>query len=290
MPNTLKGATRWGVIGVMWMFACREKTQAPVPAWLQIDSVGMTTHYPTQGTPHQNFKDVWVYLNGRLLGAFELPFRVPVLSFGQVDVLLRPGIFVNGFAGLRAQYAPIKFLSLKRTFKPDSVTHIYPVFQYDSLVTFPFLEDFEPSGIQFTASPGSASNLVRMSGPGAGFLSNACGLLELPANSAQPAQTETINTIYLPKGGRPKIMEFHYKCNTPVDVLLVCFTSSGLRSEKYILTLKSTQDVWNKVYITLTPFTDSFQEGNLFKPSFRIPASAKEDNPFLALDNIKILY
>lgn len=272
------------------MCSCREKTQAPVPAWLQIDSVGMTTHYPTQGTPHQNFKDVWVYLNGRLLGAFELPFKVPVLSFGLVDVLLRPGIFVNGFASLRAQYAAVQFLSLQCTFKPDSVTRLYPVFKYDSLVTFPFLEDFESTGIQFTASPGSASNMVRMSGTGVGFFSNACGLLELPAHSSLPAQTETINSIYLPKGGRPKMMEFHYKCNAPVDVLLVCFSSSGLRSEKYILTLKSTQAAWNKVYITLTPFTDGFQEGNLFRPSFRIPAQAEGDNPYLALDNVKILY
>lgn len=276
---------------VLILSGCSDRQKAPIPAWLQIDSVGMITSYPTQGTAHQNFKDVWVYLNGTLLGGFELPFRVPVLTFGNVSMLLRPGIYVNGFSGLRAQYAPVRFLSLKVFFKADSVTRIYPVFQYDSLVTFPFLEDFESAGIQFTASPGSPAGMARVSGPGAGYLSNACGRLEWTTPDAGSATVETITSLYLPKGGRPKMMEVHYRCNTSVDVLLMCFSTSGLRTEKYIVSLKSTNGLWNKAYFTLTPFTDSFMEGNNFRPAFRIHAVADSPLPlFLELDNVKVLY
>jgi hypothetical protein len=270
---------------------CSDRHKAPFPAWLQMDSVGMVTHYPSQGTPHQNFKDVWVYLNGNLLGGFELPFRVPVLTVGKVDMLLRPGIFVNGFSGLRAQYAPVRFLSLARTFKADSITHIYPVFSYDSLVTFPFLEDFETPGIQFTAAPGSPVGMARVSGPGAGYLSNGCGRLEWTSPEEGTATAETINSVFLPKGGRPKMMEVHYRCNTSVDALLMCFSTSGLRTEKYIVSLKSTNGLWNKAYFTLTPFTDSFQDGHNFRPAFRIRAEAGSPLPlFLELDNVKVVY
>lgn len=280
-----------GLVLVLILSGCGDKHKAPIPAWLQIDSVGMATTYATQGTPHQNFKDVWVYLNGNLLGGFELPFRVPALNFGQTHLLLRPGIFVNGFSGLRAQYAPVRFLSLTRTFKADSVTHIYPVFSYDSLITFPFLEDFESSGIQFTAAPGSPAGMARVSGPGVGYLSNGCGRMELTGTEEAVATVETISSIYLPKGGRPKMMEMHYRCNTSADVLLMCFNASGLRTEKYIVSLKSTGGLWNKAYFTLTPFTDSFPDGNNFRPAFRIRTDAGlPGTVFLELDNMKVLY
>lgn len=291
MKNVRVRLVKTFIVVICVLTSCSDRHKAPYPAWLQIDSVGMITHYPSQGTPHQNFKDVWVYLNGNLLGGFELPFRVPVLTFGKVNMLLRPGIFVNGFSGLRAQYAPVRFLSLTHTFKADSITHIYPVFRYDSLITFPFLEDFESAGIQFTAAPGSPVGMARVSGPNVGYRSNGCGRLEWISPEEGTATAETISSIYLPKGGRPKMMEIHYRCNTSVDVLLMCFSSSGLRTEKYIVSLKSTNGSWNKAYFTLTPFTDSFQDGNNFRPAFRIRAQANGFLPlFLELDNVKVIY
>lgn len=295
----LGGCAQWPFSsGLLVIFAsasfyftsCQEKSQAKIPAWLQIDSVGMITNYLAQGTAYQNFKDVWVYVDGNLLGGFELPFLIPVLTFGKVPLLLRPGIFVNGFSGLRAQYSAVRLLSLTRTFKADSVTTVFPVFSYDSLITFPFLEDFESAGIQFTFSPGSAVGMVRLSGPGVGYFSNSCGHIVLSSGSALTGQAETVNAIFLPKGGRPKFMELHYRCNTPVDVLLICLSSSGLRTEKYIASLKSTNNQWNKAYFTLTPFTDAFLEGNQFKPAFRISRENEHSSVYLDVDNVKVLY
>ena len=272
------------------LLSCGDKKKAKIPAWLRIDSVGMQTNYAEQGTAYQNFKDVWVYVNGNLLGGFELPFRIPIIQYGEVQLLLRPGIFVNGFSGLRAQYVPVRLLNLKRKFTVDSTTIIFPVFSYDSLVTFPFLEDFEGSGIQFVASPTSGANMIRFSGPGAGFNSNACGLMQLDDWSSQNAQAECVSSIFLPKGGRPKMMEVHYRCNTNIDVLLICISTTGLRTEKYIVSLKSTNGIWNKAYFTLTPFIESFADGNSFKPAFRILRENPESGKYLALDNVKILY
>jgi hypothetical protein len=49
-------------------------------------------------------KDVWVYIDNEFQGTYELPARFPVLKTGAQQIILSPGIFLNGIAATRSPY------------------------------------------------------------------------------------------------------------------------------------------------------------------------------------------
>ena len=76
----------------------------PVPAYLHVDSFSVKTDPLTQGSSSHRIVDAWVFVDGNIVGAFEMPVNVPVLSAGMHKVTVRPGILVNGIAATRSIY------------------------------------------------------------------------------------------------------------------------------------------------------------------------------------------
>ena len=87
-------------LGAGWGCA---KEKAGTPAWIEVDSLSLTTT-PAQGTNSHRFTDAWVYVNSNLVGAFELPARVPILAEGNTNIIIFPGVQLNGLTALRTPY------------------------------------------------------------------------------------------------------------------------------------------------------------------------------------------
>ena len=52
------------------------------PSFIRVESIDFSTS-STQGTDSQNFVDAWIYIDGKSVGAYELPCTLPVLAEGE---------------------------------------------------------------------------------------------------------------------------------------------------------------------------------------------------------------
>src|SRR5689334_23258519 len=76
----------------------------PVPVVVACDTIGFHVTNASQGTNSSSITDMWLFVDGNLLGAFELPAHIPVLAEGSHTLTIRPGILINGIKGSRGPY------------------------------------------------------------------------------------------------------------------------------------------------------------------------------------------
>ena len=150
MANRLKRYGTWGLLLVALLAesAC-EKTMT-VPAYLYVDSVFFSTQYAKHGSSSANITDVWVTVDGKNIGVYELPATIPVLASGEVKVQLQAGIKKNGISSLRPVYPFYTSYICYPHLEKRRCDTLVPSFTYHSSVFFDFKEDFEDAGIKFT--------------------------------------------------------------------------------------------------------------------------------------------
>src|SRR6185436_15679217 len=132
----------------------------PVPAYVHADSISLKTDLVTEGSSSCKINDVWAYVDGNVIGTFEMPVTFPVLAAGVHRLTIRPGILMNGIAATRAIYpfysgfdTTVNFESAQ-TFQVNASTH------YISGIQFSLLEDFDHTGISFIKDPASDTSLM----------------------------------------------------------------------------------------------------------------------------------
>ncbi|HOY90996.1 MAG TPA: hypothetical protein PK891_04715, partial [Bacteroidales bacterium] len=72
-----------------------------VPSYLQIDEVDLNVR-PGEGSASHAINTVWVYVDGTANGVYELPAKVPLLYEGKHELIIMPGIKLNGITTTRA--------------------------------------------------------------------------------------------------------------------------------------------------------------------------------------------
>ena len=72
-----------------------------VPSYIAVDEIRVEIDDPSQGTASHSITDCWLYVNDKLIGTFEVPFKVPVLNSGENNVYIEPGIKSGGASSYR---------------------------------------------------------------------------------------------------------------------------------------------------------------------------------------------
>jgi hypothetical protein len=67
-----------------------------VPSYLHIEKIDLNSTY-SQGTASANITDAWVYIDDKLIGSFELPATIPILTHGKQNLVVRAGVKLNGY-------------------------------------------------------------------------------------------------------------------------------------------------------------------------------------------------
>jgi len=264
-----------------------------VPSYIQIDSILLETYYPEQGSNSHAIKDVWIYENDELIGAFELPALLPVLASGNKELEIRPGIKVNGISSTRAPYPfyqPIIYEDFE--FIPDSIKYISdPTTVYYSNLNFGWIEDFERPGLTLTESSSSDTVIVRTqpaNNPDA-FLtehSKYSGLISLNTN-AQVYSASSSNSFPIPKQGSPTLLEVNYKTDNYINVGIIIQENSTFI--KIPLVIINHSDHWNKIYINLGPNLSIHPQATDFKVFFESVLENDALSASIYLDNIKLI-
>ncbi|NTW24886.1 MAG: hypothetical protein HGA37_09315 [Lentimicrobium sp.] len=270
---------------------CKKNDADLVPSYLYIDQIGLTTSYD-QGTSSQRITDAWVYVDETLIGAFELPATVPILREGLQNITIRPGIKLNGIANTRSIYPFYSDIKRSITLVKDSVINVSDVVTtYKTNVTFPWLEDFNFSGVTLDTTSKSTVGIDKINNPELVFSQPG----ELNSYSAFITMTENTDVFEavstekfdFPGNGASIFLEMNYKINHEL-VVGVFYTASGIRVQRPLLILNKTDD-WNKVYVNLTVPKYDTPSAYDFQIFFGTQKEGTED-ALIYLDNLKLVH
>ncbi|MCC7028994.1 MAG: hypothetical protein IT257_01725 [Chitinophagaceae bacterium] len=258
-----------------------------IPTYIQIDSVQLISDAPaTHGSVSQKITDVWVYYNLQLLGAYELPARVPVLAAGKGQLQVIAGIWDNGLSGTRAKYPFMTVDTFSFDSKPAETVFHTPQFKYRTNNTPPityFVEGFE-QGNSFTKRNGDTT-FTKTNNPAEVYEESWASKVELH-DTVNTFESITTQDFLLPPN-KECYMELNYKSDIPFMVRVeMLYQSTYLTSD--VIGLNS-KDGWTKVYINLKGFASTYQNAK-FKIILKGELPDGSSSSKTIIDNFKILY
>ncbi len=263
-----------------------------VPAYLRIDTIRFSTEYATQGSNTHNITDAWVYVNGQLIGAFELPATFPVLARGTQRLEIRPGIKLNGIAATRVPYPFMKPIIVDNFgFFEDSVVRFNPQTNYYENLRFLWKEDFENISLTLEKTNQSDTSIYRTepaNNPEAWLSGNSAhsGFVHLQGNR-KFFRIITFQGFNLPGNGSPVFLELDYKCDKAFGLGLLARIDNTIETFPLVVINKSLK--WNKIYINLTPVVSSYNNAEYFKIYFESELGTDTEARFY-FDNIKLIH
>ena len=270
---------------------CKKNDADLVPSYLYIDQIGLTSSYD-QGTSSQKITDAWVYVDETLIGAFELPATVPILKEGLQKITIRPGIKLNGIANTRSIYPFYADIKRNITLVRDSVINVADVVtSYKTNVTFPWLEDFNFSGVTLDTTSKSTVGINKINDPElifqqAGEINTYTALISMTADT-DVFEAVSTGKFDFPGNGASIFLEMNYKTNQEL-VVGVFYTASGIRVQRPLLILNK-NDEWNKVYVNLTVPKYDTPSAYDFQIFFGTQNKGTED-ALIYLDNLKLVH
>lgn len=264
-----------------------------VPAYLDIDTVGIKTVYSEQGDNTSNITDVWVYTNDNLVGVFELPALLPVLQKGPNKLVIYPGIKLNGISSTRVPYPfyqPIAYNNFE--FVEDSVHDLSSLItEYYSSLVFAWMEDFEDPASSLDETSLSDTVIIRTEpgNPNTWISKNSEHSGAIYLTEERPIYSALSHNSYqLPKQGSPVVLEIDYKTDNYLSVGLLIQESGSLI--KIPLVIINHSDVWNKIYINLGPNLSLHPNADSYKVLIEGGLEIEKSSAEIYLDNIKLIH
>jgi len=283
MNHVLRFSLAAALLGILPFSGCRIIDPAEdIPSYIRISDIGLTITNTTQGSASENITDAWIYVDGELIGAFELPCTVPVLTDGTHEVLIKAGIRQNGLESTRAIYPFYRGWEDEVTFSRGQIVNVAPVVTYFPAINFLWNCNFDDPGVNIDDQTGATwPGLLRDTSFGGMELD--CGYVQLDADTnlfyCQSSEDFVIDNGY------ELYLELNYKCNQPFVVGIKNATNQ--ETIPWIQVMPESN--WNKIYIRLNDAITASPGGS----SYHVYIAMKKDTdiavPELYIDNIKLL-
>lgn len=284
MKKILPGACLLALaIGALTFDGCQVFDPAEdVPSYIHIDSIGLSVN-SNQGTASHNIPDAWVYVDGELLGGYEMPVNIPVLKEGTHTILVLAGIKQNGLSTTRAIYPEYRGWDTTVTLTRGQITQLGPiVVQYFPSTNFMWMCDFDQMGTTITdAGSNYPGQLHTISGSQA--FEGSSGYVTLNADTltfyAESSFTMSFNNGY------DIYLEMNYSGTQPFSVGV-----KNVQSNNYIPWVQVTPEAtWHKIYIHLNDAVSVDPSGGVFTVYIAAQKDANTSDSWLAIDEIKLI-
>lgn len=271
---------------IVLLQSCKEDDiEATVPAYLKIDDISVKITDPDQGTANDKIVDAWVFVNEQLIGSFELPTIIPILSTGGVNIKVRGGILNNGLSNQRDIYPFYEFYESYSTLNPEQVYEpkIEVTYKVGAVFNEAWTgEDFE-GGVNFIQNPSSDTGIVRISQADKVFEGNASGGLILPTGKTF-AEVYTPPFSDIPRNGTAVYMEMNYKSTHSFAISIYVNNRSRQFS---VINFKASSE-WNKVYVDFSKVFSTLFDATDYNIAIGIVKPINENGELL-LDNMKLI-
>ena len=268
----------------------------PLPVWLEINKWTLNSNGaigvndPKELT--HNFSDVWVYVDGKVIGVFEVPCKIPVLISGNCKVSLYPAIKNNGLAAVKKIYPfaePFE-TTLQLT---EGETYVFnPITRYNTNTKFS-IEDFEGSSVTIEketvySSPGL--ELQIQNNPSIGSWGNY-GHLSL--NTIDSLWIGLLPELTLPKSGAEVYLEFDYKNTSSILTGMIERQIGGSTVDHggYTAIRQKPEELqWKKIYIDLKDVVSNTPNGITYRQYLKMSLDSGLSSSDVYIDNIKVIH
>ena len=285
-------------IAGFWIFPSCQKFsgEQEIPAYVKVDSFNLVANpLIEEGALTQNIADVWVFVDGKSLGCYELPTVIPVLESGNHQLILAPGVLFNGISGTRGQYPYLKpYKDVSFNFIIDSVITVNPDVSYYDNTVFTWIEDFEDGFVSLEPTSNSDTSIQQMinspTSPlyghitGVGYLDNERKILECATNADQSIGFE------LPASNIPVFLEMDYNTNNHLSIGMFVQLTDGQLIQYPTVIVNPSGEVWKKIYINFTPLTNRYYNAAYYNVFVRADKFDDDSEPVVKFDNFKLLF
>jgi hypothetical protein len=263
-----------------------------IPAYIYIDEFEFSTNFGQEGSASQKISEIWVFADGEMMGAYDLPANIPVLRDGISSLSFRAGIRNNGIASTRIMYPFYEPFNEAIELRPAETDTVQPSYTYKDGLTFALREEFESQGTQFGETSASDVNLVTSEEDGDVFEGDGSGLVIIPEGS-NLWQARSISPLALPAGEQMWV-ELNYKCNNTFAIGLIAHTGAT-EAKSLALIINPTTDAngvdkWNKIYVELSYVANQYINADSFDLYFECVKQEAVSEVRLGLDNVKLVH
>lgn len=237
------------------------------------------------------FTHVNVYVNGKNLGCWEVPCKIPVLDMNGEDtasVVILPAFRMTGMTNTVSGYPFFDILLKKLLLKPGETYHISadPLnFRYSSYSTCPYLETFINSS-SFT--PLDSTHTLTFAPEHRD--NRSVGAITMTTDDYFDVATPFIS---LPARNYYVMLEITYKIDANVDVGLKLSTGQHPNTIHSLGGMYATNGEWKTIYFNLANVISTYHYtgGSWTTASIVLTGIGEKDkNTNFYIDNIKIIY
>lgn len=275
----------------LFFVSCEPKNDENlVPSYLHIEKIDVSTDYQ-QGTPSSQITDAWIYIGEELIGSFELPATIPILTEGTQTLKIRPGIKLNGISNIRTAYPFYTEIEREVNFIKDSlITISSATVTYESTTIFPWMESFDISGMSMDTTSKSNVRLSKTNDPDLIFTEegNSYSGMVTMTNDTALFEAATTETFEFPGNGSAIFLEMNYNINHPL-VVGVFYKTAGVKVQRPLIVLNESEG-WNKVYINLTVPKYDTPSATDFQIFFGAQKEEGTSDALILLDNLKLVH
>jgi len=266
----------------------------PDPSWLEVTKWTLNANPDfsgQEGELTQNISEAWVYVDDEIIGVFEVPFKIPILKEGSVNIKIYPAIKNNGISATKKVYPFLEPFIVSATLVKNQTVTLNPITQYYSAVQF-WIEDFEDAAVKIENDPNSAASI--------GVDNDPLILQSFNGNNYGKVILNTTDTTWvgytnvqmnLPRGKDVYLEIDYYNTNALITGLLAISSSGVLSNPNIQLNAQSPSTVkWKKIYIDLRELISNSNPTAYFEQSFQAELDSGDAEGVIIIDNIKVVH
>ncbi len=267
----------------------------PDPSWLEVSEWNLVNNPNlslNEGELTENISNAWVYIDDKLIGVFEVPFKIPILQNGMSKITLFPTILDNGISATKKIYPFLQKYEVTAELVQNATLHIDPQTSYKDNVQFK-IRDFEDANTGFEDSPSSLANLIVTNDPAIiqPFNGNGFGRVSLTTANFNWISSTTLQEV-LPGGGSPVYLELDY--HNTADVITGVLAINSVETKENPNVQLNKQDpsevYWKKIYIDLTTIVSGSPSAEYFRHSFESMLPEGVSSAQINIDNVKVVH
>jgi hypothetical protein len=282
------------ILLIVFFVSCNSfKGEQEIPAYVHIEDILLVDNPNlNEGFLDIGVDDVWVFVDHKDLGAYELPIDIPVLADGKHSFNFRPGIKLSGVASTRVYYPFFELIEEDIELKIGEYSYPQLKTRYQNSTLFPWRENFEDQSSSLKRMVDSDTMMIVKSRGqndtiygqmmGAVYLTNARPKAELSTNYLEGYGYE-IEDVSI-----PIFVELSYKTNNEFGIGVI-IKSGGVSYEEPIAVVRPSPDKWKRIYVNITPNLEEY--GNIDYLNILFHAEKEEglEEATILLDNLKLV-
>ncbi|MCR9174014.1 MAG: hypothetical protein NXI10_16040 [bacterium] len=270
----------------------------PDPAWLEVTEWTMESNAigvnGDEGVITHNFTEAWVYIDNKLIGVFEVPFKIPVLVEGTSEIKLYPTIRNNGISATKKIYPFADPYIIDAELVKNKTLTINPVTRYKDNTKIMLWDFDDPNNYGISEAPGSLASMVVDFDPQVMTAINGSGYGHVEMNNSTNQWQATNTTLLenIPKQQSEVYLEVDYH-NTVGLVTGVVAVEPGSSTGNVNVQLNAQQEAeveWKKIYLDLKTIVSGYPSATGYYLSFDALLPDSLTTGSINIDNMKLVH